>query len=56
MKRQNPIARLLSDPKFKPRAVLEKSKYNRKKVDEKIDYNGMMRNSLLRMHNTKRNK
>ena len=56
MKRQNPIARLLSDPKFKPRAVLNKTKYNRKKVDEKIDYNGKMKDVLSRMHNTKRNK
>tara|TARA_R110000824_G_scaffold155954_1_gene328785 strand:+ start:155 stop:325 length:171 start_codon:yes stop_codon:yes gene_type:complete len=56
MKRQNPVARLLSDPKFKPRAVFEKTKYNRKKVDEKINYNGMMGEGLSRMHNTKRNK
>jgi len=56
MKRQNPIARLLSDPKFKPRAVLNKTKYNRKKVDEKTDYNGMMKDGLLKMQDTKRNK
>jgi len=56
MKRQNPIARLLSDPKFKPRAVLNKIKYNRKKVDEKTDYNGMMRDGLLRMQDTTKRK
>jgi len=55
MKRQNPIARLLSNPKFKSQTISNKTKYNRKKVDEKTDYNGMMRDGLLKMQDiTKR--
>jgi hypothetical protein len=53
MKRQNPIARLLSNPKFKSQTMADKTKYNRKKVNEKTDYNGMMRDGLLKIQNTK---
>ena len=52
MKSQNPIARLLSNPKFKSQTMADKTKYNRKKVNEKTDYNGMMRDSLLKMQDT----
>jgi hypothetical protein len=53
MKRQNPIARLLKNTKFRQQVVKDRSKYNRKKVNEKTDYNGMMRDGLLKIQNTK---